>query len=101
MTKEQHLLTILAEECAEVAKAASKAIRFGMTKYKPGGDESNRVHLEREVSEVVAMAEMLGLKIREEYKARKMANVKHYMEVSRRLGKLEKENGKSKGKGKT
>jgi hypothetical protein len=35
MNKEQLYLTLLAEECAEVAKLASKAIRFGLDSIDP------------------------------------------------------------------
>src|SRR5260370_1438124 len=90
MTKKQYLLVVLAEECAEVAKAASKALRFGMTKYKPGGDETNRARLERELAEVVAVAEMLGLRVRDEHKREKVMKLNHYMDVSRRCGMLDK-----------
>ena len=34
MTREEHLLTIVAEECAEVAQRATKALRFGLTDPK-------------------------------------------------------------------
>ena len=34
MTREEHLLTIVAEECAEVAQRATKALRFGSNRSK-------------------------------------------------------------------
>ena len=35
MNREEHLLTILSEECAEVIKDVSKALRFGLDDYPP------------------------------------------------------------------
>lgn len=84
----EHMLTILAEECAEVAQVASKAIRFGMEDHQPGPYESNRRRLERELADVVAMAEELGLEIREEDKQAKRARLVKYMEISRKIGTL-------------
>lgn len=89
MNETQHLLTILAEECAEAAQRASKAIRFGMADIEKGQDEHNRRRLEREVADVVAMSEMLGLNIRAEDKAAKVERVKKYMDYSREVGMLE------------
>jgi hypothetical protein len=46
MTREQHLLTILAEECGEVVQRASKAIRFGLDESQPGQLDDNKKRLE-------------------------------------------------------
>jgi hypothetical protein len=36
MTRDEHLMTIAMEECAEVAQRVSKAVRFGMEEIQPG-----------------------------------------------------------------
>lgn len=71
MTREEHLLTIAAEECAEIAQRISKALRFGMEQVqaKAGhavtgeADESltNRERIRKEYSDLAATLEMLGI----------------------------------------
>lgn len=88
MNQTEHLLTILGEECAESAQRASKAIRFGLAEVQPGQQEDNKRRLERELAEVVALAEILGLEIREEDKRAKREKLRKFMDYSRELGKL-------------
>lgn len=90
MNETEHLLVILGEECAEAAQRASKAIRFGMNDVEPGQGDTCVRRLERELAEVVAMAELLGLKIRDEDKSVKKLKVELYMEYARQQGTLEK-----------
>ncbi len=91
MNKTQHLLTILAEECAEVAQVACKAIRFGLDSTNLGRNpEDNKRLLERELADLMTLADLLGLKVRDEDKTLKRAKVKKFMGYSRRLGLLEK-----------
>lgn len=90
MNEIEHLLTVLGEECAETIQRATKAARFGLHEVQPGQPEDNLRRLERELSEAVAVAEMLGLQIREEDKAAKREKLKKYMDFSRTLGTLEK-----------
>lgn len=85
----QHLLTILAEECAEVAQRASKAIRFGLHEVQPGQHEDNKRRLERELADLVATAELLELEIRELDKADKKEKVKKFMVYSAEKGTLD------------
>ena len=89
MNDTEHLLTVLAEECSETAQRATKAIRFGLTEVQPEQSEDNRRRLEREYSEIVAVAELLGLKVREEDKAVKRAKLVKYMDYARQIGTLE------------
>jgi len=64
MTRQEHLLVCLAEECAEVQKEITKILRFGLND-KPieslGGKnlEPNSVRLHREVVDVLAVIDML------------------------------------------
>lgn len=60
MTRTEHLLTILAEECAEVAQRASKALRFGVNEVEPGQEETNAKRLLMELVDLQAVAYMLA-----------------------------------------
>lgn len=59
MNRTEHLLTILAEECAEVAKNATKALRFGLTDHEPGLHESNAERIMYEYHDLQAVIVML------------------------------------------
>ena len=52
MTRTEYLLVVLAEECAEVAHAASKAIRFGLT-------DVNVRKIVEEYYDIIAVFELL------------------------------------------
>jgi hypothetical protein len=58
LTKEQYLLTVVMEECAEVAQRASKAIRFGLQEKQPGQPFTNAQRL---VNEVIDLYETLDV----------------------------------------
>lgn len=64
MNRLEHLLCILAEECAEVAQNASKAQRFGLDDCEPGQQLTNEERIWNELNDLHAVAEML-LKERE------------------------------------
>lgn len=59
MTRLEHLLTILLEECAEVSKEVTKSLRFGLDDHEPGKKTTNREKLLDEVNDLFAMIEML------------------------------------------
>ena len=59
MNRTEHLLTCLAEECAEVQQAIAKALRFGLDDGRPGAGSSNAQDIGREFVDVVALMEML------------------------------------------
>lgn len=88
MNETEYLLVVLSEECAEVAQRASKAIRFGLSEIQPGQQEDNRRRLEGELADLMAVAELLRLCIREEDKTAKIAKLKKFMEYSRAMGIL-------------
>lgn len=89
MKQIEYLLTTLMEECCETAQRASKAIRFGIAEIQPGQLEDNKRRLERELAEIIAVADMLGLRVRLSDKAAKVKKVKKFMVYSRNLGTLE------------
>ena len=55
--KEQEILLITQEECAEVTQAISKVFRFGFDSTHKG--LNNREHLEEEVGDLMCMIKIL------------------------------------------
>lgn len=54
-SKENEILLITQEECAEVTQAISKCYRFGLDNFKPGKPKTNRDHLAEELGDLLAM----------------------------------------------
>jgi hypothetical protein len=59
MTKEEHLLVILSEECSEVIKEVSKALRFGLLDIEPGQPDTNYKKIQYELNDLYAIVELL------------------------------------------
>jgi hypothetical protein len=66
MNKKEHYLTILAEECSEVAICANrlaqrvtKALRFGVDEIQPGQLLSNAERIAQELNDLIGSVEML------------------------------------------
>ena len=57
--KENEIMNILSEECAEVIQSISKCNRFGIDNIKPGKPKTNREHLEDELGDVLAMIDIM------------------------------------------
>lgn len=60
MTRQDHLLTIAAEECMETAKRITKALRFGMDDIQPGQDMNNAKRIMQEYVDLVVAMGMLA-----------------------------------------
>ena len=93
MDKREHLLTCLAEECAEVQQAISKALRFGLGDGYPGTDRTNEGDLLNELNDLFAVVEMLhdvGIwwRIDSEAVAAKKARVEKFMAYAEQRGTL-------------
>jgi NTP pyrophosphatase (non-canonical NTP hydrolase) len=56
--KQEEILDILQEECAEVIVAGSKISRFGLDNFKPGKPLTNRQHLAEELGDLQAMIDL-------------------------------------------
>lgn len=94
MTRTEHLLTILAEECAEVAQCASKALRFGLDDGEPGQSLNNAVRLRIECDHVFAAIRMIEdeelLVCSSEVRiSDKVRNVERFLVYSQERGTLE------------
>ena len=92
MTNEQHLLTILAEECAEVGQRATKAIRFGLE--DPNGAQpgfpSNKERLLEELNDLLAVVDLLfeDNYIDKDKQKLKQQKIEKYTKLSKELGQL-------------
>lgn len=59
MNMTDHLLVLLAEECAEVQHAIAKALRFGLDHKWPEKEKTNRDQITLEVNDVITIASIL------------------------------------------
>jgi hypothetical protein len=95
MTRKEHLLVILMEECAEIQKECAKALRFGLDEfYAPDGPETNAESINREISDLVGVMQMLqddGHLQLIDYKRveEKVKKVEKYLEYSKKVGTLD------------
>lgn len=95
MNREEHLLTCLAEECAEVGQRVSKALRFGLDEVQPGQPLRNSDRILEELRDLFAVAEILAsegvigwcMPDRMDVHA-KLAKIERFMSISRRQGVL-------------
>jgi len=94
MTKQEHLLVMLAEECAEVSQRATKALRFGLTNPKgsePDQPYTNQERLFMEINDLLAVLDLLfegidySSEVMKNYKKQK---VEKYLKLSEELGLL-------------
>lgn len=58
MTRQEELLVILQEECAEVIQAASKCRRFGIDNMYSKGTGTQRENLTKELGDLQCMIEL-------------------------------------------
>lgn len=92
MTETDHLLVILMEECSELAKRCSKALRFGADEQRDL-PLNNIEYINYEFNDVLGVAEMLGdhgikLERNERLISNKKEKVQKYLEYSRERGRL-------------
>lgn len=104
MTRQEHLLTIAAEECAEVAQRVAKALRFGMQQIQQDADDqpqenperlTNAERIVREFNDLVTVLDMAGvIQIDHEgqidvdavLQGEKQRKVERYLQRSQRCG---------------
>lgn len=95
MNYKEYLLTLLAEECAEVQKLCTKAQRFGLEDTEPNDHITNAENMVHELGDVTAIVEMMveeGMisapaPSREKIEAKK-TRTKQWMNYSRERGTL-------------
>lgn len=85
MNETEYLLTVVAEECAEIAQRAAKAARFGLEQIQDSPTENpdgltNRVRIVAEYNDLIGTLQMLGLDVRNgDLQQAKKRKVRHYM----------------------
>ena len=101
MTRQEHLLICLAEECSEVQKEISKILRFGIEDApfespRSGKDlKPNRERLQNELTDVFAIIEMLdkeGIHTKLDRRAieAKITKVEYYIQYAKDKGLVTK-----------
>jgi len=96
MTENEILLTMVAEECAEVAHVASKSLRFGLDNippydYNKEAQATNAVRLVEEFNDLYAVMELLYLRglihtiVDRELVDQKHEKIGKYMKMSKDL----------------
>jgi NTP pyrophosphatase (non-canonical NTP hydrolase) len=95
MTRAEHLLAIVAEECAEVAQRCTKALRFGLTETQPGQPLNNAQRIGAEYGDLVAAMILLARENQdvtcgdiEKLLEQKRQKIEHYLKYSAKLGRL-------------
>lgn len=92
MTRTEHLLWILAEECAEVAQRASKAARFGLLEVQPEQQLTNLERVIYELNDLVATADMIEpMWTDEKMIDAKKAKIEKYLAYSVQCGTFDEE----------
>lgn len=97
MNRNEHLLTILAEEGVEVAQRCTKALRFGINETQPGQDQNNAERLRGEFIDLLTIYRMCvdaGLvepvtEADEPAMEEKRQKVERFLDYSRTMGTLD------------
>lgn len=98
MNKEQMLLTLLSEECAEVSQLASKSIRFGLDSCDPTTGKSNIDALHQELIDIISVVQYLNYEYNFNFDfdnidwkavSEKKERIDKYMTYSVNLGRVE------------
>lgn len=100
MNRTEHLLTCLAEECAEVAQRVSKALRFGLDERQADQPDDNAERIRMEMYDLLAVYRMLSeddwtlpplhldAELLDDLVAKKAAKIEKFMAISREQGVL-------------
>jgi len=86
------------EECAEIQKAAAKALRFGLDDHAPNSSSTNAEDIAIEIIDLIAVVEMLeeekiipSIKDNDSLSLieKKIEKVRKYMDYAKNRGTLE------------
>ena len=94
MTRDEHLMTIAMEECAEVAQRISNALRFGLSEIQPGQNETNLARIYHEFWHLRAVLGMMQVDAwgstaeSRHVEGEKSAAVNTYLDYSKKCGTL-------------
>jgi len=97
MTRTEHLLSCLAEECCEVGQRVFKALRFGLDEIQAGQEMTNATRIAAEMRDLISVAQILcdeGVLDRQVMTpgfgcvAMKRAKIERFMAISREQGVL-------------
>ncbi|TET23414.1 MAG: hypothetical protein E3J78_02280 [Candidatus Cloacimonadota bacterium] len=93
MTKQEHLLVCLSEECNEVIHAVSKTLRFGPDEIWPKMEQTNIERVRIELNDLMAVVTMLegegfNLTRTAGEMVAKQKKVEKYIEYAKTLGTL-------------
>lgn len=99
MNRIEHLLAVLAEECAEVAQRCSKAQRFGINQRQADQPLTNAQRITVELNDLYAVVEMIRDDLGEfafgerdpDMVGEKRRKVERYMDHARNLEALDRE----------
>tara|TARA_R110002126_G_scaffold1757_1_gene10543 strand:+ start:4387 stop:4716 length:330 start_codon:yes stop_codon:yes gene_type:complete len=65
MDRQEHLITILGEECSELHQELCKALRFGLNDREPGNLLDNSQKIFSEFNDLMAMVEMVNESVKD------------------------------------
>jgi NTP pyrophosphatase (non-canonical NTP hydrolase) len=95
MTRLEHLLTILSEECMETGQRITKASRFTLGEIQAGHSQTNAQRINYEFNDILAVMEMIGADTGYDLAARdemsietKKINVEKFLRYSEEIGTL-------------
>ena len=93
MTRQEHLLVCLSEECNELIHAISKTLRFGPDEIWPKMDQTNIERVKDELKDVMAVMWMLedegfDLIPTEEPMEEKRKKVEKYIKYAKKIGTI-------------
>lgn len=93
MTRQEHLLVCLAEECSEVIHVISKTLRFGPDEIWPVLDVTNVERLKVELNDLFAVVNLLekeglDLSIDASSMVSKQVKVEKYIRYAKKLGTI-------------
>jgi NTP pyrophosphatase (non-canonical NTP hydrolase) len=92
MNNEEYTLTLIAEECNEVAQRATKALRFGLHETQEGQNYTNRERLLQEFWDLTTVMRMLYPDVdfeNEDWSKNKIQKIEKYKKYSKQLNRLD------------